>query len=57
MFSLLWGEGDSHRKSAFDLDLRFACEIFRKSAGAFWPKHNLTPTRGNRTRETSHFIT
>ena len=24
---------------------------------AFWPKHNLIPTRSNHTRETSHFIT
>ena len=51
------GESDSHHESAFDLALRFACGIFRKSAGAFWPKHNLIPTRSNHTRETSHFIT
>jgi hypothetical protein len=37
--------------------LRLACEIFRKSAGAFWPKHNFIRMRRNHTRETSHFIT
>jgi hypothetical protein len=41
-----------HHASAFDLALRFACEIFRKSSGAFWPKHNLISTRSNHTRET-----
>ena len=51
------GEGHLHHESAFDLALRLACEIFRKSAGAFWPKHNLIPMRSNHTRETSHFIT
>jgi len=51
------GEGHLNHESAFDLALRLACEIFRKSAGAFWPKHNLIPTRSNHTRETSHFIT
>ncbi|MFZ1192279.1 MAG: hypothetical protein WAO16_25440, partial [Pseudolabrys sp.] len=25
---------------------------FRKSSGAFWPKHNLISTRSNHTRET-----
>ena len=30
---------------------------FSKSAGAFWPRHNLIPTRSNHTRESSHFIT
>jgi hypothetical protein len=51
------GAGHLYHVSAFDLDLRFACEIYRKSAGAFWPKHKLIPTRSNHARETSHFIT
>jgi hypothetical protein len=50
--SLLWGAGHLHHENAFDLGLRFACEIFRKSSGAFWPKHNLISTRSNHTRET-----
>ena len=51
------GEGHLHHESAFNLALRLACEIFRKSTGAFWPKHKLTPMRSNHTREASHFIT
>ena len=48
------GEGHLHHENPA---LRFACEIFRKSSGAFWPKHNLISMRSNHTRETSHFIT
>ena len=43
------GEGHLHHENPA---LRFACEIFRKSSGAFWPKHNLISTRSNHTRET-----
>ena len=46
------GAGHLHHENAFDLGLRFACEIFRKSSGAFWPKHNLISMRSNHTRET-----
>jgi hypothetical protein len=37
------GAGHLHHESAFDLALRLAREIFRKSAGAFWPKAQSHP--------------
>ena len=52
-FSLLRVKANSHHESAFDLALRLACDIFRRSAGAFWPKHNLSRMQSNHTRETN----
>ena len=57
MFFTSMGAGHSYHESAFDLALRLAREIFRNSADAFWPNHNLIPMRSNHTRETGHFIT